>query len=98
MPVHLKKSKSRASDYDDLIYRMEGFDDCIVCVARQHGRPPFIVYNSPKVIAKLTAMFEADGSEQPAPDALEWFSYNMSSAWVGEGTPAFTEDRRMHGI
>jgi len=98
MPVHLKKTRPKASDYDEPIFKMDGFNDCIVCVARQHGRPPFIVYHSPKVISKLEAMFEADGSEQPAVDALEWFSYNMSSAWVGEGTPAFTEDRRMHGI
>jgi hypothetical protein len=37
--------------------------------------------------AKCVKALMADGMSEE--DALEWFSYNTSGAWVGEGTPMF---------
>ena len=79
-------------DYsDETLIKMKGFDDAIIGVARQHGRPPFIVYDTVEVIRILARQFKKSGSENPTEDALEWFSYNIQGAWVGEGTPAFIE-------
>lgn len=42
------------------------------------------IYSSEKCIE---ALMEAEGWEYE--DAVEWFDYNTSGAWVGEGTPTF---------
>lgn len=47
---------------------------------------PCAVYDTLKCIM---ATMEVDGMEFD--EAVEWFDFNTSSAWVGEGTPTFVE-------
>ena len=42
------------------------------------------VYDTEKCIKAIMDWFEVEYEE-----AVEWFSYNTSGAWVGEGTPTF---------
>jgi len=90
--------KPHDHDEGDPLIKMDGFDDCIIGVARQWGRPAFIVYDSKKVIEKLAMQSKTDGSADPYLDAVEWFEFNMVCSWMGEGTPAFTEDRDLYGV
>lgn len=45
------------------------------------------VYGIEKCISAIMYWFEVDQSE-----AVEWFYYNTSGAWQGEGTPTFRLD------
>jgi hypothetical protein len=92
------KLKVHQNDEVDPLIKMDGYDDCIIGVARQWGRPAFIVYDSNKVIGKLESQYKKEGSADPNLDAVEWFEFNMVCSWMGEGTPAFTEDRKMYGV
>lgn len=61
----------------------EGFDDAIVGVAERCGQPALVVYDALKVIDALVR----DGMNED--EAAEWFSHNISGAWVGPHTPLF---------
>lgn len=62
---------------------MDGYDDCVVGVVEQFGRPPIVCYDKQKVLAKLVA----DGMDED--EAAEWWSYNQVGAWCGDTTPCF---------
>lgn len=61
---------------------MDGYDDCIVGVARRFN-DVFVVYDREKVIQKLVA----DGMTEEEAD--EFFEFNQVGAWSGRATPAF---------
>lgn len=63
---------------------MDDFDDCVVGVVEQFGRPPIACYDKDKVLAKLVAEGMEDYDE-----AYEWWSFNQIGAWMGDGTPCF---------
>ena len=63
---------------------MVGFDDCIVGIVEQFGRPPIVCYDRNKVIQKMAE--EQDSSFE---DAEEFFLFNQLGAYVGESTPCF---------
>lgn len=77
------KSLETLLDGQELL-AMDGYDDCIVGIVEQYGRPPVICYSKAKVIAKL--MEESDMTED---EALEFWSFNQIGAYVGEETPCF---------
>ena len=62
---------------------MDGYDDCIIGVVEQFGRPPIVCYNRELVIRKL--MDEGMSEEE----SIEFFEYNQIGAWVGDYTPCF---------
>jgi len=62
---------------------MDGYDDCIEGVIERFGQPNHVVYNFEKIIEKLVS------SGMTHEEALEWYSYNMVGAYVGETTPSF---------
>ncbi len=62
---------------------MDGYDDCIVGVVEQFGRPPIVCYSKPMVIAKLMK----DGMSEE--EAEEFWSFNQIGAYWGENTPCF---------
>ena len=62
---------------------MDGYDDCIMGVASQFGRPPVVAYDFDKVIQSL--MEQGMTWEE----AVEFHEYNQAGAWMGEYTPAF---------
>jgi hypothetical protein len=72
-----------AEQFGDDILLMDGFDDCVVGVVEQFGRPPIVCYDRDKVIRKMVA----DGMTYE--EAEEFFEYNQIGAWVGDRTPCF---------
>jgi hypothetical protein len=72
-----------AEQYGDDILLMDGYDDCVVGVVEQFGRPPIVCYDRELVIRKLME----DGMTQE--EAEEFFEFNQIGAWVGERTPCF---------
>ena len=63
--------------------KMNGFDDCIVGVVEQYGRPSVLCYSVEKVINRLMA----DGMTEE--EAFDYHQFNQACAYVGETTPAF---------
>ena len=62
---------------------MDGYDDCIVGVCHQFGRPPVLAYD-------LTAVLESmirDGMTYE--EAVEFFEFNQLGAYMGPLTPVF---------
>jgi hypothetical protein len=68
---------------EDEFISMDGYDDCIVGVVEQFGKPPILCYDKLLVIQK---MVDAGSSYE---DAEEYFEYNQIGAYVGESTPCF---------
>lgn len=64
----------------------DGFDDCIIGVCTRFGQEPLLAYNYEKCIGVL---MNRDGMTYE--EAVEFFSFNVIGAWVGEGTPVFIQ-------
>lgn len=71
------------SDEESPLMSMDGYDDCIVGLVEQFGRPAILCYDRSLVIKKLMSM---DMSEEEAED---FFEYNQIGAYVGDTTPCF---------
>ena len=52
-------------------------------VAYGCGRPDLLVYDTDLILSDLV-----DQGMSPE-EAIDYFSYNIAGAWVGEGTPLF---------
>lgn len=82
-----KKQKQAFTDYmaeaspEALI--ADGFDDAIIGVAERCGHPPLVIYD----IAKCINILVDEGMDHG--EAIDHFGYNVSGAWLGEGTPMF---------
>jgi len=61
----------------------DGFDDALVGIVEQFGRPPIAAYDYNLCIRLLMAQ-DMDETE-----AIEYFEHNVIGAYVGESTPAF---------
>ena len=72
----------KINEQDELMC-MDGYDDCIVGIVEQVGKPPILCYNKLLVIQKMID----DGSSYE--EAEEYFEYNQIGAYVGEFTPCF---------
>jgi len=72
-----------AEQYGDDILLMDGFDDCVVGVVEQFGRPPIVCYDRDKLIRLMVD----DGMTEE--EAEEFFEFNQLGAWAGERTPCF---------
>lgn len=68
---------------EDELMSMDGYEDCIVGIVEQFGRPPILCYNKILVIQKMV-----DDGASPE-EAEEYFDYNQIGAYVGESTPCF---------
>ena len=64
----------------------DGYDKAIKGIGNRNGKP-VLIYSSNKCIKQL--MEDNNWSEE---DALEWFTYNTESAYVGDNTPIFEWD------
>lgn len=62
---------------------MDGYEDCIVGIVEQFGRPPILCYNKSLVIQKMI-----DDGCSPE-EAEEYFDHNQIGAYVGASTPCF---------
>lgn len=68
---------------EDELMSMDGYEDCIVGIVEQFGKPPILCYNKLLVIQKMID----DGASSE--EAEEYFDYNQIGAYVGESTPCF---------
>lgn len=62
---------------------MTGFDDCVVGVVEQFGKPPVVCYSKPRVLLKL--MHDGLSPEE----AEEFWAFNQIGSYIGESTPCF---------
>lgn len=71
---------------DDLLF-LDGreYDEAILGVCTQYGRPPVVAYDYAKVIAIL----QAHGMDYS--EAVEFHEFNQVAAWVGDRTPVFVQ-------
>jgi hypothetical protein len=69
---------------DETVHLPDGMDEAFVGIARQFNIP-FAVYDRQKCIELL--MKDMDSFEE----AEEYFNFNISSSYLGGGTPAFIE-------
>ena len=76
----------------DLLYQLspdvivaDGFEDALIGVGQQFNKA-MAVYDRQKCIEIL---MERDGMSEE--EAVEYFEYNVTGAWVGEYTPIFLE-------
>jgi len=86
----IKPTKPQAGRGIDLIAELypelivfDQIDDAIVGVGTIN-QVMCVIYDEASVINILTAEFDDDREA-----AVEWFEYNISQAYVGEGTPVF---------
>jgi hypothetical protein len=70
----------------DKIRLADGFEDAFMGIAESFRSKPKALYNSEKCIDVL---MERDGMSYE--DAMEFFSFNVEQAYIGEYTPAFFE-------
>ena len=70
---------------DEDILKADGFDDAVIGVCEDFNSPPRLVYSVSKCLDIL--MEEMDEME-----AMEYFDYNVSGAYVGEKTPIWCWD------
>ena len=70
-------------DYDNLL-RADGFDEAILGVDYSN-EPPRLVYS----VERCLDILEKDMSSE---EAIEYFSFNIESAYMGEGTPIWCWD------
>jgi len=75
--AHLSVVNEEAVIYD-------GFEECLVGVCYQFGRPTVAAYDYDLCIKTL---MERDGMSQE--DAIEFFDFNTLGLSVGENTPVF---------
>lgn len=66
----------------------DGFEDAFLGIGQQFNKQ-FAIYDKEKC---LQILVERDGMTQE--DAIEYFDFNVTGAWVGESTPAFLSRMR----
>jgi hypothetical protein len=82
-----KKSKVQETvqDCNEEALVMDGYDDAIIGMCHQFGRPAVVAYDMGKVIGILMRM------KMSREEAVEYFEFNQIGAWMGECTPVFIE-------
>lgn len=68
--------------YEEDILKADGFDEAIIGIDQNSMR---LIYSVSKCIDILTEDMNED-------EAIEYFEYNIASAYVGEQTPIFCWD------
>ena len=71
-------------DFIDDILLADGFEEAFLGVSEVYGSKPVACYDSSKCIDILV---QRDGMDTG--EAIEHFNFNVTSAYVGEFTPAF---------
>ena len=72
------------SDFNRDALFADGFDEAILGVAERCSQPVLVLYDADKCIEIL---MREDGMTRE--DASEYFSFNVTGAWMGENTPLF---------
>jgi hypothetical protein len=80
------KVEDKLADYlndEESILLADGFDDAFLGIGRQFGKP-FAIYDKERCLRILQETMSEE-------EAIEYFSFNVEGAWVGEKTPIFLE-------
>ena len=73
-------------DYKDEILLADGFDKCLIGFIDNEKGNPVAVYDKWKMIKQLAKDLNSDDGE-----ALEYFDFNIGSAYLGEYTPKYLD-------
>ena len=74
-------------NYSDVdILKADGFDSAVIGVSNDFTAPR-LIYSVAKCLAILT-----ENPDMDVKDALEYFSFNISGAYIGELTPIWCWD------
>jgi hypothetical protein len=65
--------------------KADGFDNAIMGICSRAGQEDVIAYDTTKCIEVLMAQ----GMEYL--EAVEYFTFNVSAAWLGDDTPVFID-------
>jgi len=65
---------------------LDGFDEALIGCGSQYSKQLLVVYSASKIIKCL---IQQGMTEE---DALDYYNYNISCAWVGDGTPFIVHD------
>jgi hypothetical protein len=68
---------------DEEILKADGFDDAVIGVDEKTMR---LIYS----VGRCIEILVEDGMTME--DALEYFDFNVSGAWVGDKTPIWSQD------
>lgn len=74
---------------EDKILLADGFEDAFLGVTQSMGVMPKATYNYDTCIEILMAGFSDDHHTMTYEEAIEYFEFNVTGAYVGEYTPAF---------
>jgi hypothetical protein len=73
-------------DHKDQILLADGFDKCLIGFIDNEKGNPVAVYDKWKMIKQLAKDLNSDDGE-----ALEYFDFNIGSAYLGEYTPKYLD-------
>lgn len=85
----IAETNSDALFLDGLDGDKEAFNEALVGFSERCGMHSVAVYDVDKIIEILINKYDMSIDE-----ATEWYSYNMSGAYMGEDTPIFIYDFR----
>jgi len=83
-PEQIEAIRERIAESNPEALLADGFEDAIIGVAERCGQPTLVVYDCHKC---LDILMQRDGMDHE--EALEFFMFNTTGAWVGENTPLF---------
>ena len=75
-----------AETFDSPMIKLDGLDECVIGVT--DGVEPVFVYDVDKIITVL-------GRDMDYDEAVEYYDFNIGSAYYGPGTPSFIYTRIM---
>ena len=70
--------------HNEDVLTADGFEDALLGICEQYGRPPVAAYDYDGCIKILV-----ERDDMSREEAEEYFSFNVIGAWVGESTPVF---------
>ena len=83
--MNIEEKKDYIAQYNPEALLADGFEDALIGVGQQFNKT-LAVYDRQRCIEIL---MERDGMSDE--EAVEYFEYNVTGAWVGEYTPIFLE-------
>jgi len=89
----LEEINEQLAEMEETALTADGFDDAILGIETSMNSKPRVVYSMTECI---NILMERDGMSYI--DALEYFSYNVEGAYMGEQTPIWVDDMRFEVI
>ena len=87
--IMLQKIIEAYSDHD--ILKADGFDDAVIGIATDFTEPR-LIYSVKKCLEIIKKELIKKGYESSTEKAIEYFTFNVCGAWLGELTPIWCWD------